>query len=178
MFFFEPRVWKGWESSECQNRGDVFGSRKVPPLLNYSFFFNRIGDTFSKCRRPGGLRAPHTAYGDAPNNVQQISRYKNHGKKIMVMITLIISLSYHIVSCHTTVIVISLKTLACIERCVYEEKKKNLIGRGQVRHAWRKVWGTRRARCTVYVLRVFVCSRLCAMNFHRRYERREIAWEA
>lgn len=44
----------------------------------------------------------------------------------MVMVTLIISLSYHIVSCHITVIVISLRTLACVERCVYEKKKPEI----------------------------------------------------
>lgn len=46
-------------------------------------------------------RAPHTAYGDAPNNVQQISKYKimvrNHGHG---HINHLIIISYHIVSCH------------------------------------------------------------------------------
>lgn len=45
---------------------------------------------------------------------------RNHGHG---HINHLIIISYHIVSCHITVIVISLKTLACIERCVYEKKK-------------------------------------------------------
>lgn len=58
----------------------------------------------------------------------------------MVMVTLIISLSYHIISCHVImVIVISLKTLACTERCVYEKKK--LKYENVVRTLWYKVWG-------------------------------------
>lgn len=50
---------------------------------------------------PESLRARHTAYGDAPNNVQQISKYKimvrNHGHG---HINHLIIISYHIVSCH------------------------------------------------------------------------------
>lgn len=50
---------------------------------------------------PECLRARHTAYGDAPNNVQQISKYKimvrNHGHG---HINHLIIISYHIVSCH------------------------------------------------------------------------------
>ena len=50
---------------------------------------------------PESLRARHTAYGDAPNNVQQISKYKimvrNHGHD---HINHLIIISYHIVSCH------------------------------------------------------------------------------
>lgn len=78
---------------------------------------------------PESLRARHTAYGDAPNNVQQISKYKimvrNHGHG---HINHLIIISYHIISCHVImVIVISLKTLACTERCVYEKKEKKKL---------------------------------------------------
>lgn len=49
--------------------------------INSSFHFKGWGALFRNVDDQGGLRAPHTAYGDAPNNVQQISKYKNHGKK-------------------------------------------------------------------------------------------------
>lgn len=78
---------------------------------SFAIYTDRYGDDEKKkkgkhdiCRNvglPESLRARHTAYGDAPNNVQQISKYKimvrNHGHG---HINHLIIISYHIVSCH------------------------------------------------------------------------------
>lgn len=73
---------------------------------------------------PESLRARHTAYGDAPNNVQQISKYKimvrNHGHG---HINHLIIISYHIVSCHHGHRHIILKTLALYREVRVREKE-------------------------------------------------------
>ena len=85
----------------------------------------------------------------------------------MVMVTLIISLSYHIISCHVImVIVISLKTLACTERCVYEKKK--LKYENEVRTLWYKVWGWGRDRIGCHVS-VYMCLRHSCAIFSTNY---------
>lgn len=89
-------------------------------------------------------------------------------------------ISYHIVSCHITVIVISLKTLACIERCVYEKeqklKKKTLTGRvGHVRGKRERYRGSVERVACACVSSVRVCKFPMLRNDK---ERREIEREA
>lgn len=75
-----------------------------PRALVYKYGSIQRRQKHDICRNvglPESLRARHTAYGDAPNNVQQISKYKimvrNHGHG---HINHLIIISYHIVSCH------------------------------------------------------------------------------